>query len=176
VQQQLSVPAAPGPLTFRTWGNLEPVQVTVSAVTVATGMAHPLLAYSPPTLQGSMGSCSGLKPIPESLSLAAYAGQTIGLRLEATSSGTAGTIADFDDFALTGTAAPPPTSKCVVPKLRGLTVAAAKHKLTSAGCGVGKVKKHASSSVRKGRVISSSPGRGSQRSAGAKVALTVSSG
>jgi hypothetical protein len=176
VQQQIAVPAAPGPLAFRTWGNLESVQVTISAVT-PDGVAHPLLAYSPPTLQGSVGGCSGLKPIPESLNVTAYAGQTIALRLEATSSGSDGTIADFDDFSLVGTATQPTTAaKCVVPKLKGLTLKAAKQKLKAAHCGVGAVKQRKSTSVHKGRVVSSSPGRGSQRSAGSKVALIVSSG
>lgn len=174
VQQQIAVPAAPGPLTFRTWGNLEPVQVTISAVT-SDGVAHSLLAYSPPTLQGSVVGCSSLKPIPESLDVAAYAGQTIGLRLEATSTGHDGTIADFDNFSLVGTAHAP-AAKCVVPKLRGLTLSAAKQKLNRAGCGVGTVKKRKTSAVHKGRVVSSSPGKGSQRSAGTKVALVVSSG
>jgi hypothetical protein len=174
VQQQIAVPAAPGPLTFRTWGNLEPVQVTISAVT-SDGVAHSLLAYSPPTLQGTVVSCSGLKPIPESLNVAAYAGQTIGLRLEATSTGHDGTIADFDDFSLIGTAQAPAV-KCVVPKLKGLTLSAAKQKLSKAGCGVGKVKHRKSSSVHKGRVVSSSPGKGSQQSAGTKVALVISTG
>jgi PASTA domain len=174
VQQQIAVPAAPGPLTFRTWGNLETVQVTISAVT-SNGAAHPLLAYSPPTLQGSVGGCSGLKPIPESLNVAMYAGQTIGLRLEATSAGHDGTIADFDDFSLIGTSHAP-ALKCIVPKLKGLTLSAAKQKLKKAGCSVGKVKQGKSSSVHKGRVISSSPGKGSRRSAGTKVAVVISSG
>jgi hypothetical protein len=174
VQQQIAVPAAPVPLTFRTWGNLEPVQVTVSAVT-SDGVAHSLLAYSPPTLQGSVAGCSGLKPIPESLDVAAYGGQTIGLRLEATSAGRDGTIADFDDFSLIGTAQTPAVH-CLVPKLKGLTLSAAKQKLKRAGCGVGKVKHRKSSSVHKGRLISSSPGKGSERSAGTKVALVISSG
>jgi hypothetical protein len=172
VQQQIAVPAAPDPLTFRTWGNLEPVQVTISAVT-SDGVAHSLLAYSPPTLQGSVVGCSDLKPIAESLNVAAYAGKTIGLRLEATSAGHDGTIADFDDFSLAG---PTSTAKCIVPKLKGLTLGAAKQKLRNAGCAVGAVKKRKSSSVHKGRVVSSSPGKGSQRSAGTKVALVVSSG
>lgn len=173
VQQQIAVPAAPGPLTFRTWGNLEPVQVTIAAVT-ANGVAHPLLAYSPLTLQSSVGGCSGLKPASESLNVSAYANQTIGLRLEATSTGNDGTIADFDDFALIGQAAS--AAKCVVPKLKGLTLTAAKQRLKNAGCGVGAVKKRRSSSVRKGRVISSNPGPGSRRSAATRVTLFVSSG
>jgi PASTA domain len=174
VQQQVAVPSAPGPLTFRTWGNLEPVQVTISAV--QGSVVKTLLAYSPPTLQGSVASCSGAKPIPESLDVSAFAGKSIDLRLEATSGGHDGTIADFDDFSLVGTAASAKASKCVVPRLRGLTLHAAERKLKSSGCAVGAVKKRASRSVSRGKVISSAPASGSSRSAGAKVALIVSSG
>ncbi len=176
VQQQLTVPTAPGPLTFRTWGNLDPVQVTISAVTVADNATHQLLAYSPPTLQGSVAGCSGAKPISESLDVSALAGKTIDLRLEATSTGHVGTIADFDDFSLEGTSAPAKSSQCVVPKLKGLGLGAAKQKLKHAGCSVGAVSKRASKTVSKGKVISSSPRKGSRRSAGTKVALVVSRG
>lgn len=173
VQQQLTVPAAPGPLTFHTWGNLDPVQVTVSAVTVADAVVHPLLAYTPPTLQASGGGCSGAKPVNESLSVTALAGKAIELRLEATSTGSIGTIADFDNFSLAGTGS---GSQCVVPKLKGLSLARAKKKLKQAGCGVGAVKHRASKAVGRGRVLSSTPGKGSRRSAGTKVALLVSNG
>ncbi len=176
VQQQIAVPASPGPLTFRTWGNLEAVQVTISAVTVADNAVHTLLSYSPPTLQATPSTCSSSKPVSESLDVSAYAGKTIDLRLQATASGHDGTIADFDDFALTAGAVSPPAPKCVVPKLKGLTLKAAKSKLKHAHCGVGAIKKRHSKSVRKGKVISSSPGKGASRAAGTKVGLTVSSG
>jgi len=176
VQQQITVPTSPGPLTFRTWGNLEPVQVTISAVTVAGNAVHTLLAYSPPTLQGSVASCSGAKPVTESLNVSALAGATIDLRLEATSTGHIGTIADFDNFSLEGGSATTKPSQCVVPKLKGLSLSAAKQRLEQAGCSVGTVKRRKSSSVAKGRVISSGPVKGSRRSAGTKVALVVSQG
>jgi hypothetical protein len=65
---------------------------------------------------------------------------------------------------------------CLVPKLTGKTVAAAKQALKKARCSVGKVTKHTSSKVPKGRIISSGPKAGSKRKAGTKVALTVSRG
>jgi hypothetical protein len=65
---------------------------------------------------------------------------------------------------------------CLVPKLKGKTLAAAKHALKKAHCSVGKLTKHKSSKVPKGRIISSSPKAGSKRKAGTKVALTVSRG
>ena len=100
VQQRLTVPKKPGRLTFRTWGNLDRVQVTISIVTVRDKLVHKVLTYSPPTLQGMTTSCSGRGPATESVSLSAFAGQKIDLRVQATSSEVNGTIADFDNFAL----------------------------------------------------------------------------
>lgn len=175
VQQQISVPQAPGPLTFRTWGNLEAVQVSIGVVTLSDHVVHSLLAYTPPTLQASPGTCSGRKPITQSLDVTAFAGQTVDLRVEATASGFDGTIADFDNFALQGTQQQGP-KLCLVPKLRGSSLVAAENALKHANCVAGKVTKRASATVPKGKVISSSPTAGSKRNAGTKVALTVSRG
>lgn len=99
IQQQLKVPRSPGRLRFRTWGNLEPTEVTISVV--ARGQVHPVLTYSPPSLQGNRANgCSGKRPVTKSVNVAAYAGKTVRLRVEATSTGFAGTIADFDAFSL----------------------------------------------------------------------------
>jgi len=100
VQQQLSVPSKPGRLTFRTWGNLDPVQVTISIVTVRDGVVRKVLSYSPPTLQSTPASCSGRGPVTKTVSVSAFAGQKIDLRVQATSSEENGTIADFDNFTL----------------------------------------------------------------------------
>jgi hypothetical protein len=99
IQQQLKVPRPSGRLTFRTWGNLEPTEVTISIV--ANGKVHRVLTYSPPTLQGNRANgCSGKRPVNKSVNVAAYAGKTVTLRVDATSTGFAGTIADFDGFSL----------------------------------------------------------------------------
>ncbi|HKD95415.1 MAG TPA: IPT/TIG domain-containing protein [Gaiellaceae bacterium] len=68
---------------------------------------------------------------------------------------------------------PPP---CIVPKLKGKKVKAAKHALKKANCGVGKIKHKHSASVKKGHVISSKPKHGKHLPHGAKVKLVVSSG
>jgi hypothetical protein len=65
---------------------------------------------------------------------------------------------------------------CVVPHLQGVSQSQAASKLKRAGCKVGKITHKHSSSVHKGRVVSSNPKAGSKRSAGTKVALVVSSG
>jgi hypothetical protein len=99
IQQQLKVPRSTGRLKFRTWGNLEPTEVTISIV--AGGQVHPVLTYSPPPLQGNRANgCSGKRPVTKSVNVAAYAGKTVRLRVEATSTGSVGTIADFDGFSL----------------------------------------------------------------------------
>jgi hypothetical protein len=71
---------------------------------------------------------------------------------------------------------PPPVVNCKVPKLKKKTLSAAKKALKKAHCGVGKVKKKTSKSIKKGRVISSSPKAGKTVAKGTKVKLTVSKG
>ena len=74
-------------------------------------------------------------------------------------------------------ASPPPKKKgCVVPKLRGDRLAAAKKALRRAHCTLGKVTKKASAKVAKGHVISSRPRSGTHRKRGARIAIVVSRG
>jgi hypothetical protein len=65
---------------------------------------------------------------------------------------------------------------CVVPKLRGKTLHAARVALRRAHCRVGKIHRVRSHRVRKGRILSSAPRAGAHRRAGAKVSLVVSRG
>ncbi len=65
---------------------------------------------------------------------------------------------------------------CVVPNVKGQTLAAAKQAITAAGCKVGTVSKKPSKKVIKGTVISQSPAAGKQLKAGAKVNIVVSKG
>ncbi len=66
--------------------------------------------------------------------------------------------------------------QCTVPRLRGKQLAAAKKALVRSHCAVGKVKQVRSNTVKKGKVISTSPKAGTRRRSGTKVALTVSRG
>jgi hypothetical protein len=100
VEQDIIVPVNPGRLTFRTWGDLEPVKASISIVDGP--IVHRLLSYSPPALQASPVGCSGLKPITESLNMSRYAGQAVGLRIQATSQAATGTALDLDNLALNG--------------------------------------------------------------------------
>jgi beta-lactam-binding protein with PASTA domain len=64
---------------------------------------------------------------------------------------------------------------CLVPKVKGKKLSAAKSALTQANCAAGKVTKKFSK-VKKGRVISQRPKPGTNLAAGAKVNLVVSKG
>ena len=78
---------------------------------------------------------------------------------------------DFAVVRYVGNAVP-----CVVPKLKGKTLRAAKRALTKAHCSVGKRTRAFSPKVAKGRVIASKPGPGRTLARGAKVGLQVSKG
>jgi beta-lactam-binding protein with PASTA domain len=64
---------------------------------------------------------------------------------------------------------------CVVPRLQGKRLAAARRTIRKAHCTVGRVR-HARSSRARGRVIAQSPRPGLRRSMGTKVNLVVSKG
>jgi len=93
-------------------------------------------------------------------------------------SGTCVVTIDTDSAVTsTFTLAPPPLpSKCVVPKVKGKTLSAAKRAIVSHACSVGAIKHAASRSVKKGHVISQKPKPGSRLKHGAKVNLVVSKG
>jgi uncharacterized delta-60 repeat protein len=65
---------------------------------------------------------------------------------------------------------------CIVPKVRGKTLSAARSSLTKALCRVGQVKRMYSAKVKKGRVISQRPRTGARLAELAKVDLVVSRG
>jgi beta-lactam-binding protein with PASTA domain len=67
-------------------------------------------------------------------------------------------------------------SKCTVPNVKGKALAAAKNAIKAAHCAVGTVTQKASSTVKKGDVISTTPGAGAVKPKGTKVAITVSAG
>jgi hypothetical protein len=65
---------------------------------------------------------------------------------------------------------------CVVPKLRGMTLAAAKKALATARCKLGKRTRRADAKVKRGRVAGSKPKAGTSLLAGTKVELVISKG
>lgn len=66
--------------------------------------------------------------------------------------------------------------KCVVPKVKGKALAAARQAIKSHDCSVGKVTHKTSRTIKKGHVIAQKPKPGSRLSHGAKVDLVVSKG
>jgi secreted trypsin-like serine protease len=74
--------------------------------------------------------------------------------------------------------APLPTAqaRCVVPKLRGKTLAAARTALSRARCRLGAVTRAYSSAVRRGRVIRQAPRPGTRSLRGKRVAVVLSRG
>jgi eukaryotic-like serine/threonine-protein kinase len=65
---------------------------------------------------------------------------------------------------------------CLVPKVVGKTVAAAKTRIKHAHCRVGKITRKHSSARKKGKVIAQSPRAGRRLANGAKVNLVVGKG
>ncbi|MGH3009153.1 MAG: InlB B-repeat-containing protein [Gaiellaceae bacterium] len=65
---------------------------------------------------------------------------------------------------------------CVVPKVKGKTLSAARGAIKSRNCTVGRVTHKFSTKVKKGRVVSQSPSSGSQKPFGSTVSLVVSKG
>jgi subtilisin family serine protease len=68
------------------------------------------------------------------------------------------------------------TPVCTVPRLRGLTLAGAKHSLAKQGCALGGVSKAYSKRMRRGRIVAQRPGPGLRLRRGAKIAVVVSRG
>lgn len=71
---------------------------------------------------------------------------------------------------------PPPPPNCVVPRVKGKPLAAARSAINRANCSVGRVRKAFSAKVRKRRVISQRPRPGASLPQGARVNLVVSKG
>jgi len=79
-----------------------------------------------------------------------------------------------DIFVRDTTLNPPPPPRCVVPKVVGQRLAAAKTRITRANCRVGKVKRvRVESRKQIGRVIAQSPRPGTRHASGTRVNLSV---
>jgi hypothetical protein len=73
-------------------------------------------------------------------------------------------------------AAPPATTSCIVPKVLGKTLAAARQAILKAGCRPGAVRNEWSAKVLKGRVLRQSPPAGRRVARGTRVLLVLSRG
>ncbi|MGD0273796.1 MAG: PASTA domain-containing protein [Gaiellaceae bacterium] len=81
-----------------------------------------------------------------------------------------------DGTPTTTTTTKPPSQACVVPKVRGKTLAAAKKMINKAKCSLGKVTRKYHAKIKKGCVISQAPAPGKRLAKGGKVNLVVSRG
>ncbi len=101
IAQTFRYRGTPTSITLRAWGVIDPVTVSVGIVfPVGTGVgAEKILdTFVPPPLQKSSWLCSGLRPVKKSYKFSGYPrGAQIQLRLHATSAGSHGAIAGFDD-------------------------------------------------------------------------------
>ncbi|HXN85989.1 MAG TPA: hypothetical protein VN867_07950, partial [Candidatus Binataceae bacterium] len=93
-----SLPDVSTELTFATWGNVNPVTVTVKVVP-ANGPAVVLGSFTPPQLMTSDSACaSEIAPVTESFDLTQFENQTVTIRIEATATGSDEAIANFDNL------------------------------------------------------------------------------
>ena len=89
--------------------------------------------------------------------------------------------ATFTSPTPTATPPPPPAAAplsagCIVPKLKGRTVVAARAALRASRCSLGRRSRVYSRSVRRGRIVSQSPAPGARRRVGSTVNIVVSRG
>jgi hypothetical protein len=117
------------------------------------------------TFAGWSGDCSGSGTCTVTMSGSRSVGATFMKQATTTTKTTTTTSGG-------GGSAP----KCVVPKVKGKTLTAAKTAIKKAHCSVGKVTKKASAKVKKNHVISQKPSPGKRLAKGSKVSLVVSKG
>src|SRR5436190_518775 len=110
VEQQVTIPTSGGQLSFVSWGNenSDP-QFGISglvnarvAIVDSSGTPHTLETFTPPPMLNpgdpnnpNDDTCIGNSPVSKSYDLSAYSGQTVKLRLGATSNNCCGTNAFF---------------------------------------------------------------------------------
>jgi hypothetical protein len=158
------------------------IQVTVQAatqtLTVATaGSGSGTVSSSPPGISCG-ATCSHTYATGTSVTLTATsASGSVFSGWSGACSGTAGcnvTMSQARSVTATFTLQSSPPV-CLVPKVKGKTLVAAKGALAQAHCTTGKVTKRFSK-VKKGRVISQGPKPGTNLASGAKVNLVISKG
>jgi hypothetical protein len=160
-----------------------PVAVSVGAatlcpktLTVATSGSGRGRVTSTPAGIDCGSACS--HPFPDGAALtlteSAAAGSTFTGWSGACSGAGACTINLTADSSATATFASEP--RCVVPKVTGKRLTAAKSAIRNARCRVGKIRRAFSAKVKSGKVISQKPRPKTRLAAGSKVRLTVSKG
>jgi PASTA domain len=160
--------AAIGPTTATLTGTVNPNGFNVTdchfsyGVGVGSGTPNQVPCNVPPG--------SGANDVAVSATLTGLSPDTIYSYVLDASNATGTATSDVPSF--TTTAAPHQTS-CVVPKLKGKTLAKARTAIKRAHCSVGKITRVRSATRNKGHVISQSPKPGKHLKKGAKVSLKV---
>ncbi|MBF6593621.1 MAG: hypothetical protein IVW51_04130 [Thermaceae bacterium] len=97
--QTFKVPASAKTLSFRTWGNLDPVtvMVTLGGTALDTFIPPPLETLSDPKNPYS-AVCNGAGYATKSYEISGFAGKTVTLTVSGSAPGNNGTFANFDDF------------------------------------------------------------------------------
>jgi subtilase family serine protease len=165
---------------------LSPTAVIASPGTVTVGVAHAFSASgSVAPFPGDTitqykwtwgdGTTTTTSSASASHTYATTGAKTISLTVTDSDSSLNGGRTGSKSIQVTVQSSAPPVKACIVPKLKGKTLKAAKSALKKAHCKAGKVSKKFSK-VKKGHVISSKPGAGKHKPAGTKVNLAVSKG
>ena len=151
------------------------VTLTVSVVGSGSGSV-----VSTPAGISCPGTCSHAFTLGAGVSLTAtpgsgstFAGWSDG---GCTGAGTCAPTTNADTTVTATFTLKPGPKACVVPKVKGNRLSAAKRAIKAHNCSVGKIKHSFSRKVKKGRVISQKPKPGKRLKHGAKVNLVVSKG
>ncbi len=124
VEQQVTIPSPAAQLSFVSWGNeLGLGEVNAYVILVdASGTQHTLETFTPPPMLNpgdpnnpNDDTCTGNSPALKAYDLSAYSGQTVKLRLGATSENCCGTNAFFDDVDIEAQTQQPDFSISVSP-------------------------------------------------------------
>ena len=124
IEQQVTIPSSAAHLSFLSWGNeLGLGEVNAYVIVVdASSSSHPLETFTPPPMLNpgdpnnpDDDTCTGNSPVLKSYDLSAYSGQTVKLRLGATSENCCGTNAFFDDVDIEAQTQQPDFSISVSP-------------------------------------------------------------
>ena len=129
------------------------------------------------SLKAALGTSVTLTEIPEGgFKFVGWGGSCGSQGVQPTCTLTLTARADVSATFALKSIAPPPSPRCRVPRVVGLTLVKARALLRRNRCATGRVRYAASHSVRRGRVIAQSRRAGTRAVVGTRVGLTVSRG
>jgi Right handed beta helix region/PASTA domain len=155
-------------------GTPKPGQTLTAVPGTWNGTAPIAYAYQWNSCDGAGASCVAMPAETTSTYLVSSSDAGSTFRVVVTASNVAGS-ASATSAATAVVQAPPARVRCVVPRLKGKTVAKARTLLRRAHCALGRVS-HAHSRLRRGLIVSQRPRAGAARPRGTKVGVVVSLG